>query len=298
MNPLSPITLKSNTALIKRIPASFIIDQYKTGFNIDVRKYLNEIQFIDLYECLDSGILFFHPIDAMGDSEFYEQLQKIDWYYMDWKWEQKTLYSKLSKSDKILEIGSGRGGFAKKLNEDGFDITGLELNRDTVENAKKWNCNILYETVQDHSSRLNNQYDVVCSFQVMEHIPSIKDVLTASVDLLKSGGRLFVSVPNNDSFVGRDSKNILNMPPHHCTLWNEKVFYAISELFKLQLIGVYKEPLQDYHIEYYHNVNYSNIRNSFERMLYYLYKKCIFPLVKGNVGLLPGFTIMVEYRKK
>ncbi len=298
MSPVSPLTLKANAALKKRIPADFIIEQYRIGLNIDVRNYLEGIQFVDLYECPDTGILFFDPIDAMGDSAFYEQLQKIDWYYMDWKWEQRTLYNSLKKSDKILEIGSGRGGFAKKLNEDGFDITGLELNRDTVENAKKWNCNILFETVQDHSGKMTNQYDVVCSFQVMEHIPAIREVLTASVDLLKPGGRLFISVPNDDSFLGKDSKNVLNMPPHHCTLWNEKVFHSISKLMKLELCEIYKEPLQDYHIDYYHNVNLSNINNGFGRFSYFIYQKFIFPLIKDNVNLLPGFSIMAEYRKK
>jgi hypothetical protein len=54
--------------------------------------------------------------------------------------------------------------------------------------------------------------------------------------VLKPGGKLIIGVPNCEPWFRRfDKYEILNMPPHHMGLWNEKVFRAIQDIFGIRL---------------------------------------------------------------
>jgi ubiquinone/menaquinone biosynthesis C-methylase UbiE len=66
---------------------------------------------------------------SYGDSKFYEQLEKFDWYYMPWKWEHEITLSYLDPKKRVLEIGCGTGSFVQKAADiSGAYIKGLELN--------------------------------------------------------------------------------------------------------------------------------------------------------------------------
>jgi 2-polyprenyl-3-methyl-5-hydroxy-6-metoxy-1,4-benzoquinol methylase len=296
MKPKSPLTNNNNVELIRKISTKFISDSFKNNFKIEVDSYFTELENLELYRCLETGIKFFHPIDRMGDGNFYQDLQKNDWYYMDWKWEHEKTMDLLSKDDSILEIGSGDGNFVKTLYEKGFQITGLELNSSTVEKANRSGYKILNQTIQDHAKKNLNTYDVVCSFQVMEHIPNILEVLKASIDSMKVGGKLFIGVPNDDSFLGKDEMNILNMPPHHCTLWNKQCLQKLANILGIKLTSIYLEPLQDYHVDYYHFIQ-KQVYSKVPQRMYDFYKQRLFPYLRNNTYLVPGFSILAEYEK-
>ena len=74
--------------------------------------------------------------------------------------------------------------------------------------------------------------------------------LNSSIDCLKVGGKLFISVPNNNSFLGLDHLNVLNQPPHHMGLWDRKSLYHLQRFFPLRLDDLFLEPPQIYHKEY------------------------------------------------
>ena len=87
MIPKSPITGKDNVLLEKEIPSSFLINEYKKEFGMNVEKFFKNIKTVCLYRCLDTGYRFFTPFTVAGDDTFYQELQKFPWYYMDEKWE-------------------------------------------------------------------------------------------------------------------------------------------------------------------------------------------------------------------
>ncbi|MDX1959892.1 MAG: class I SAM-dependent methyltransferase [Leptospiraceae bacterium] len=299
MKPSSPLTNSTNVKLLKEVPTEHIIQGYKNGLGIDVSEYFKEQDSIQLYECLDTSIQFFYPIQKMGDSKFYEQLQSFDWYYMDWKWENQIILDSVKPNNKILEIGSGGGSFVKRLTELSYNITGLEMNQNSIEKAKLLNYKILGESIQEHADKNQEKYDLVCSFQVMEHIPELKEVITSSIKSLKSKGRLFISVPNNSSFIGEDTENILNMPPHHFSLWDKNVFMSLEKKFPIDLKKIYFEPIQVYHYEYFHNVKLKVLKSIFSKIFYEnFYKVIIFPLIKNFPSVIPGFTIIGEFEKR
>ena len=137
---------------------------------------------------------------------------------MPWKWEHEITKSYLRDGQSLLEVGCVHGAFLKAINEQVKLETsiGLELNQTTPKDEKTFK--IINENIQAFQKNNYETFDVVCSFQVLEHISEVRLFLDAKVNCLKKGGRLIISVPNNESLLLRGDP-VLNKPPHHVGRW-------------------------------------------------------------------------------
>ncbi len=242
----SPLVPEARASKVKDFSVGLIVDSYRRSFDIDVTSFFGDRRTIDAYCCPVTELVFFAPSTLAGDGAFYEQLQRFPWYYMPWKWEHGVVLDSLPRASRVLEIGCGEGAFLRRVNEAGAFGVGLELNRAACVKAQGDSLNVFHETVQDHAIRHSAAYDVVCSFQVMEHVVDLRNVLDASIETLKPGGKLVVSVPNNRSFL-RYADDVLNLPPHHMNHWDEVSLAKLSDVFPIVLQDIRFEPLQDYH---------------------------------------------------
>ncbi len=256
MNINSPLSGSSNIKHIRSIIPQTLIDKYKKKLNIDVSSYLNSINRVDVYEDVETGYRFYYPFDLSGDDHFYRQLQQFDWYYMPWKWEHMKSATYVNENFKVLEIGCAKGDFLQKLkSEYKADVVGLELNQEALKEGISKELQIYPDPIQEHAQHNEYKYDVVCAFQVLEHISNVSSFIQASIKCARKGGKIIFSVPNNHSFSKYDEKNdILNMPPHHMGLWNKKAFISLQDIFDIKLHEIAFEPLQPYHVDWYIDV--------------------------------------------
>jgi 2-polyprenyl-3-methyl-5-hydroxy-6-metoxy-1,4-benzoquinol methylase len=302
---LSPLTNTPDTKLIRTISTAELCKLYYEALKIDVSQFFIGLDSINIYECVETGFKFYQPFGIDGDGHFYEQLQQFDWYYMPWKWEHEQVFKQINISDKVLEIGCGPAHFIQKLNDLNIECTGLELNQKTVNEATAKNLNVRNEIVQFHAMTSEESYDVVCSFQVMEHIAEIKEVIDASIKCLKKGGRLFISVPNNGSFLGLDDWNILNMPPHHMGLWNKQSLTSLQNIFPLKLKNIYLENMEEHHKPYFRDVISRYMYHFFQqkygsflgKLINRVFKKTTLKKLNRAMPELNSFTIIAEYSK-
>lgn len=218
------------------------------SLGIDVSTDLNGHTTLDLERCDDCDCLYFYPV-LPGSPAFYEQLMRQTWYYPSEKSEFSFAARLVNPQDSVLEIGCGRGAFAEHIRDN--DYTGLEYTDASVNAARERGLNVLRESIEDYVARTGRQHDVVCFFQVLEHVPDVKSFLEAAVACLKPGGLLIISVPSADSFLDCVVNNILNMPPHHVTRWSEKALNSIAERHGLQVMASEKEVLVDEHLVSY-----------------------------------------------
>ena len=216
---------------------------------MDVSRFFQNTKKVGIYVCQDTGYRFYHPFNVAGDDEFYQEIEHFPWYYMDWKWEHGVVNDRMLKDDSVLEIGCAHGGFLRKLKERGVKVEGLEMNSEAREACVREGLAVYPDSIEEFVKGREDSYDAVCSFQVLEHVPQVQEFLTASLSVLKPGGIMIVSVPNNESLVLRDD-GILNMPPHHMGLWNMNSLIQLQNHFDMKVDAIYLEPLQPYHVGY------------------------------------------------
>lgn len=239
--PISPITNKNNTELSATFKREDVIELYRQQLSIDVSRFFNNDPVFYLYKCIETGYRFYYPTTLAGDGLFYEALQKKlgEGYYHEWKFENQVAFDEVRAGDKVLDIGCGIGNFLTKVSTITNEVVGLELNENAVNICKSKGLKVYRELIQDHATNHHEFYDVVTMFQVLEHIPDVKEFINATLKVLKSGGRLVIGVPNNEPyFLAYDKYCTLNLPPHHMGLWNKEVFEKFAEIFNLKILKV------------------------------------------------------------
>jgi SAM-dependent methyltransferase len=102
---------------------------------------------------------------------------------------------KLSKNSLILEIGCGTGANLSLLKEFGT-VYGVEMDEYSRNYAReKSGVNVEYGKLPDTIPFPEKKFDLICMFDVLEHIEYDRDALVALKRHLKDGGVLLLSVP-------------------------------------------------------------------------------------------------------
>lgn len=233
---------------VETIPTKVIIKAYQDTVNMDVSAYFKGLDEVGVYQCPDTRYRFYYPMNLDGDASFYEHLQQFDWYYMDWKWDYDQAEVHIPENSTVLDVGCGSGRFIKYLKEKkGCSCVGLEFNDKAISTGLNDQLDIRKEFVQQHSINPENRYDVVCTFQVLEHIADAGSFMEHVVKCVKPGGTLIVCVPNNNPyFFVHEKYHALNMPPHHMNMWNEESMRLLGKFYGMTTTHIHQETLSRY----------------------------------------------------
>jgi SAM-dependent methyltransferase len=168
-------------------------------------------------------------MDKQYYNEYY-QLERKHWWFRARMEILETLLIKHVKSSfkkelKILNVGVATGATSIMLEKHG-NVTSLEYDRDC--------CDFLRETVGIDAVNAsltelpfeNDSYDVICGFDVIEHIENDNLAVSEIYRVLKKGGFVYLTVPAFQSLWS--SHDIVN---HHFRRYRMKDF---SQLIKNQ----------------------------------------------------------------
>ncbi|HZG38659.1 MAG TPA: class I SAM-dependent methyltransferase [Nodosilinea sp.] len=251
MKICSPLIPDSDqVALLKSFSIDEIKSRWLSDFSIDISEEISGIKNIDLYLCGQTSLRFFVPLDATGSEKIYEQLEDFDWYYMPVKWEHDIAVKDLVGCTRILEIGCGKGAFVQRLQKNGFEVEGIEMNPKAVRYAQEQHIPVLLKSLKDLLKSEVPKFDAVCTFQVLEHVSDPHGFLKDIVDLVRKDGKIIIGVPNADSFL-KYQFNVLDMPPHHMTQWSASTFHYLEKIFPIKVVSVLSEPLSLIHANGY-----------------------------------------------
>lgn len=123
-----------------------------------------------------------------------------------YQWDLVLRFAPIRKDMKILEIGSGHGAFIVKGYNEGCDVIGIEADKDILAVSKEI---IEYYGVSpkqvSHAYGENlpfsdNQFDVVISASVLEHVQNVNMVISEAIRVAKPGGIIIHNFPNYRSF--------------------------------------------------------------------------------------------------
>ncbi len=296
----SPLTGREGTAELKRtIRPDWIISEYRRQFGYDAAPSFAGVQEFGLYECVQSGFRFFYPYSIAGEESLYRTLEQFPWNYKDDKWEYDRALRLIGPGQRVLDVGCGRGSFLRKCILSKAQVAGIELNGSAARAAAESGVGIASELIEAHAVKCPEHYDVVASFQVLEHIASVGDFIRSCVRVLKPGGLLIYGVPNNDGFVSMDELAVLNGPPHHMGLWTRRSLEALPDLFPLDLRAIDVEPLQE--VDWYQAVMERRyLPKRWQCSLFYrLGGAAVFRrFIQENAGTIAGHTILAVYQKR
>jgi len=158
------------------------------------------------------------------------------------------LIDSLNAVDKvILDIGSGTGDFLASCQKSGWNVTGVEPNKNarvlTEAKLETSNCKI-YNSIEEIQSQAQNlehgTYDIITMWHVLEHVPNLTDYISSLKRLLKPNGTLIVAVPNYKSFDATHYNEYwaaYDVPRH---LWHFSKT-AIKKLFQQENMKVIEE---------------------------------------------------------
>lgn len=106
------------------------------------------------------------------------------------------IMNQLSKG-KLLEIGCATGALLIELSQKGFICTGVETSKRALNKAKiisgSLNADVNLLSKLEYAPQ--NEFDIVCAFDVLEHIERDFEAIESWKSKLKPGGSLILSVP-------------------------------------------------------------------------------------------------------
>jgi len=297
---ICPLTKHSAVTLVEKIQVSKL-NQLYAMYGIDTKSVFQPLQYIYRYHSVKSGYDFYYPFELQGTPSLYEALEKNAWYYLEQKWEHIQSLKFITSADKVLEIGCGQCSFLLSLkNKFGGEPIGLEMNQHAIEKATSMGLNVKNEDLDSYAVKNREAFDVVCFYQVLEHIADPLTFLQKALLLLRKGGKLILAVPNNDSLLNKDVENALNYPPHHMGLWTKKSLVYLTDLLNIKLEHMQNEPLQREHYDWYVR---TRLKYFFGARFYHrILSKTIIPIlfkmqIVKKAHRIEGHTIMAVYKK-
>ncbi len=245
---ICPLTGSTNTQLLETFPTSLLIESYQRDLGLDVSSEFQGVKNLQLWQCLDSDLIFFYPI-ITGSVEFYSQLQHFDWYFPEEKFEYAHATTWIQPDHHVLDIGCGNGQFRQKIHPASY--TGLDPYDRATDNEEHIDSNILSESIAEHALKHSQVYDAVCAFQVLEHIGDPREFLAAALECLKPDGLLILGVPSAESYVTNIPNFVLNAPPHHVTWWTDQSLHALGKQFQLTVLDITHAPVESWETRLY-----------------------------------------------
>jgi ubiquinone/menaquinone biosynthesis C-methylase UbiE len=135
----------------------------------------------------------------------------------------------------VLDIGCGMGYGSDYLAKDGRKVIGIDISNEAVSYAKNYyKAENLDFVIMDATKLgfLDNTFDVVSSFEVIEHLKDYKIHLSEISRVLKSDGYLLLSTPNKKISSPKDS---LPLNPYHINEFKPKDLSSILSLYFSQV---------------------------------------------------------------
>ena len=192
-----------------------------------------------LTKCGSCGFVFCKPIPTQEElNAVYEGYGRND-YLSDLTIQayERVLDSlePYRKTNRLIDVGCGIGYFLEVAKKRGWEVHGTEFTEEAVRICESKGANMKLGVLNPDNYEPES-FDVVCSFEVIEHINNPRQELSSFNKLLRKGGVVYCTTPNFNAveryMLGSDW-NILGYPEHLS-------YYTPSTLKKVFTVSGFK----------------------------------------------------------
>lgn len=136
--------------------------------------------------------------------EYKEFAKYYDKFYQNKNYRKETEFLKnfINANDKILDVGCGTGIHAALLTDNGFEVDGLDLNKEMLEIAKtRLKTNLYWQNILEID--ISKKYNMIISmFAVFNHLKDTDELMRGLMNLkqlLHDGGKIIIDLHNPQS---------------------------------------------------------------------------------------------------
>ena len=236
------------SSLTKSINTTLLCEQYRHILDINMYHFFDDIPWLGMYRCESTGLLEYAP-KIFATSDIYTKFNDYPWHTIKEKKDFSVIDKYINNNDHILDINFGNGVSSSQFNFKMY--SGIDCFQKCRTLNYKEHQLFLNMSIEEFSENNINTYDIVCAFQILEYVEYPLRFLEACFSCLKKGGKLFISVPSEDSFTSLIPNYIINMPPFCQTRWTDNALKTIAKIFNCHSHYLIPDFLQPLHIKLY-----------------------------------------------
>ena len=137
-------------------------------------------------------------------------------------------FEKYKKTKKLLDVGCGIGYFLEIAIKRGWQVFGTEYTDEAIEICRKKGIS-MHKGVLNPENYEEESFDIITSFEVIEHINNPIPELKNFYKLLRKGGLVYLTTPNFNSLLRYRLKSEYNVIcyPEHLSYYTPKTLKKV-----------------------------------------------------------------------
>jgi 2-polyprenyl-3-methyl-5-hydroxy-6-metoxy-1,4-benzoquinol methylase len=187
---------------------------------------------ISVLKCEKSGVIFLSDTKHM-DISHYENKDSFEYWQTDDRQiavskfredihRRKKILEYVVHNSKWMDVGTGNGGLLDELKHSVKELVAVEPQQMVKQNLQ----NLGYTAYSAIDDVLENEFDIVTLFHVLEHIVEPIDALKVAHSKMKEGGKIYVEVPHANDFL---ISNLNSESFKKFTFWSEHLILHTRE---------------------------------------------------------------------
>jgi 2-polyprenyl-3-methyl-5-hydroxy-6-metoxy-1,4-benzoquinol methylase len=153
-------------------------------------------------------------------------------------------FEKHRKTNKILDVGCGEGAFLIEAQKRGWEAHGTEYGENTYQRCLSKGIK-MQKGILEPSNYEKGSFDIITSFEVIEHINNPREEINNISSLIRPGGLFYCTTPNFNAlgrFLLNKNYSILHYP-EHLSYYTPKTLTHLLEQFHFKKLKVFSSGI-------------------------------------------------------